>query len=221
MVRSRLLASQRGARRAPVALGGQHLHQLAATGDQRLELLALRVGQGARLGLDALGELRQDPRVDAVGLGQLSAGLSEVAHLARIDSPRRDAGAKQRGQQLAFVAAGGFQHHQRGTRRRQPLEQPRDPVGVVATLPLLAARQRHRQAILGHVDSNIQLHRQLPPMSAGSALPCAIRACLTAPQRLFGLQAGVAGAATMLSHGLYRPRAYRPAAPCSATILLR
>jgi hypothetical protein len=39
----------------------------------------------------ALGEQRQDPRVQPIGLGQEASGAGEVADLARIDHGCRDA----------------------------------------------------------------------------------------------------------------------------------
>jgi hypothetical protein len=96
--------------RAAVALGSNHLQQLAAAADQRFELLALGVGQRPRRRAYTLGEEGQHASIDAISLGQLSCRAGEAMYLARIDPPRFDPRCYQRGQQFLFVAAGCFQH---------------------------------------------------------------------------------------------------------------
>ena len=213
------LAQPLGRLGAAVALGGEHLQQLVAPVDQRLEFLALGLGHLPGRRLDVLGKARQHAGVDTVGLGLLAQGAGEMMHLARIDYPHLDPGRVQRYAQRPRIAARGLQHHQRRLKLSHPSAQCGDPLGVVGAAPLFLRRQCHRQRLLGCIDSHERFHRFHPPLLAGAALPCAIRACPAALPRLFGLHPGFQGAATMLSHGLTRPRAIRPAAPISFTIL--
>jgi hypothetical protein len=64
----------RQGRLEPLAFGGQHPHELAPPSEQRRELLGRRVGEGARRGVNDLGEACEDRRIERVGLGQLADG---------------------------------------------------------------------------------------------------------------------------------------------------
>jgi hypothetical protein len=157
-VRGDLLAQHLGRAAEPVALGGDHLNQFAAPCDQRLELEFLRVGQPAHFGSHPLGEQRQHARIERIGLGQLSAGAREVAHLARVDHHHRHAGRAQLGNQCGLQPTARLQHHQCRPKLDQPCDQTRDPARIVRHLQQLTRRaQRHVQARLAHIDPNPQL----------------------------------------------------------------
>jgi hypothetical protein len=70
--------------RAAVTLGTNHLQQLAAAANQRLEFLALGVGQRTHRWAYTLGEERQHARIDSVSFGQLPCRAGKVMNLARI-----------------------------------------------------------------------------------------------------------------------------------------
>lgn len=78
-----------------IALRLQHLDQLPAAREQRVELLGLRIRQRAHGGTHALGEERQDVGVDAIGLGELPRGFREIADLPRIRDDHRQPGRRQ------------------------------------------------------------------------------------------------------------------------------
>ena len=69
-------------------------------------------GQRMRRGLECLGKMRQDSRIDGIGLGQPSGRLGEVTHLARIDDRHPQLGEGQRRGHQPFQATGGLQHNQ-------------------------------------------------------------------------------------------------------------
>src|SRR4249920_809679 len=75
-----------------------HLNELTTTSHQIIELLSQRLFHRARRGADRPPKAAQYVRIDAIGLGQLPAGLGEIAHLARVDyrqtqPPRRSSPA--------------------------------------------------------------------------------------------------------------------------------
>jgi len=76
--------------------------------------------------------LCQHPRIERIGLGQLSGRLGKVARLPGIEAHHRQARRMQRIKRRLLVAAGGFQHHQTQGMRRQPRKQPGVPDGRVA-----------------------------------------------------------------------------------------
>ena len=91
---------------------GEHLNQLTAAVHQGFERLGLRVSQRSHLGFDRLAKSRQHLRVERVGLGQLSGGASEVAHLACVDHCNCDPRRRQRTGDRDFQTAGRFDNHQ-------------------------------------------------------------------------------------------------------------
>ena len=72
-----------------VALRCHHRHDLAAALDQGTELLRQCVGQCPGLGMDGLGKLGQERRIELVGFGQAPGGFGKITHLARIDNGDR------------------------------------------------------------------------------------------------------------------------------------
>jgi len=90
----------------------KHLNQLPAAVHEGFERLGLRVSQRSHLGFDRFAKSRQHLRVERVGLGQLSGGASEVAHLAWVDHCNRDPRRRQGTGNGDFQAAGRFDNHQ-------------------------------------------------------------------------------------------------------------
>jgi len=78
-----------GRRGQAVVLGGEHPEQLPAAGHYGLQSADLSIGMGLWSGTYGLGEARQDPCVDPIGLGELPRGPGEVTHLTRIDHRQR------------------------------------------------------------------------------------------------------------------------------------
>ena len=80
---------------AAIAFGREHIDQLGAAQDEGLELLSLLVVQGSHLGLDGRAVVGDDTRIDAIGLGEPSSGLGEIAHPFWIDRDAGQAGLAQ------------------------------------------------------------------------------------------------------------------------------
>ena len=99
-------------------LGDEHVDQLLAPGHDRQQVRVRVIGQGPRRRPKALREQRQHAGVDRVRLGELAESFGEVAHLAGIDDRHGQAGQGQRRGDQRFVAAGRFEHYQRGRGRR-------------------------------------------------------------------------------------------------------
>jgi hypothetical protein len=68
----------------PVALGLEHLEELASARGQRVERVQRLVGERAHLGPDALREQGEHARVDPVRLGELAGRAGEVVHAAGV-----------------------------------------------------------------------------------------------------------------------------------------
>jgi len=72
-------------RRETIGLSRDHLDELTATGQERIERLRLVVGDRTRLGPHRFGEVGEQRRVQSIGLGQLARGAPEITDLAWID----------------------------------------------------------------------------------------------------------------------------------------
>jgi hypothetical protein len=96
-----------------IPLGGEHLDELPAPGEQGVEGLGGFIGERLGRRPDPLREEREHLRVDGVGLSQLAGGASEVPHVPRIDLNDRESSGRERGYQGGFVPAGRFHDDQR------------------------------------------------------------------------------------------------------------
>ena len=74
---------------AAVALGHDHLDDLAAARHQLAQGLRLGIGNRPRRRPDRLGEMRDRRGIEAVGLGEPAGGAGEIADLARVDHRQR------------------------------------------------------------------------------------------------------------------------------------
>ena len=115
---------------AAILFGREHIDQLGAAQDKGLELLGLLVVQGPHLGLDGGAVVGNDTCIDAIGLGQPSSGLGEIAHPFWIDRDAGQAGLAQ-GLEGRFELAGGFEHDPLGFERDQFRDQGGDTVGRI------------------------------------------------------------------------------------------
>jgi hypothetical protein len=68
----------------PVALGLEHLEELASARGQRVERVQRLVGERAHLGPDALREQGEHARVDPVRLGELAGRAGDIVHAAGV-----------------------------------------------------------------------------------------------------------------------------------------
>ena len=139
---------------AAAALGVAQHHQLAAPQDQADQQGVGLAARQARLWPHALGEQRQDLRVQPVGLGQEAGGTGEVADLARIDHGCGDARPAQGRDQGALEPAGGLDHQQRPLAAGQPGHQAADAGGGVGEAGAGAFRQQmHVELPLADIDA--------------------------------------------------------------------
>ena len=113
---------------AAILFGGEHLDQLGAAQDEGLQLLGLLVVQRAHRGLDCCAVVSDDARIDAIGLGQASGGLGEIADPFGIDGDARKPGLAEGFEDGPFELSGGFEHDPLGLERDQLFEQRGDAV---------------------------------------------------------------------------------------------
>ena len=83
--------------------------QMSAVLDQGGELATDRIGWHERFGLESLGELGNERRVDAIGLGEPVLGLGKIAHLAGIEEDDRLPEGVRQSEQASLVATAGSQ----------------------------------------------------------------------------------------------------------------
>jgi hypothetical protein len=208
-----------------VAFGGEHLDQVAAPRHHGLQFPLGWRGQRAQRRLHALGEARQQPRVERVGLGQLSGGPGEIAHLARIDHHHRQAGRAQLRHQRGLQAARGLDYHPRERGLAQAREQRRDAALVIGDLEQLARRaQRHIHTRLAHIDAHPDCGFH-PTASPRRCRRCPFLRHANSPDDGSGDCAGfdlpLRARRPLLRCGLARPRIPRSAAPRFRSIFIR
>jgi hypothetical protein len=140
---------------AAVALGDQHLEQLAPARHQGAQVAGGLVRQGSRGRPHRLGEAGDRLRVEPVGLGQPPRCAREGAHLARVDDRDRQAGRGQGRREADLHPAGGLEHDERRREGGQALDQRRHALLVVVDREALARGPRvDVEPILGDVDAD-------------------------------------------------------------------
>jgi hypothetical protein len=113
---------------------------LLARRRQRLELLRRRTWQCAYLRADALGEEREDVRIDPIGRRELPRRPREVAHLARIHDDHWECDRGERAHAKQLVAAGGFHDDQLRRTGPDPIYERAHAALGIRTGPPVAAR---------------------------------------------------------------------------------
>ena len=160
----------------PILVGGEHLDQRPAAGQQTLQELRGVIREGARRRPDALGKGGQYPGIEGVGLGELAHRPGEVAPLARIDDSHRQASPRQRDGGQRLETAGGFKHHQRRGQRDEARGELGEPMVVVGDNPMLAVRQRGDvEHGLRDIDAMKQSMTSSKREATGVARPCVMR----------------------------------------------
>src|SRR5574337_127374 len=144
-----------------VTFSHQHGDELAPATDQRGQGLLLGAGQrldealALRMTFDDLAQLRQDVRIDAVGLGQLPHGTGEVARLPGVDDRHGMAGRLQGAGHGRLQPTCGFHDHQADWPCAQMAGQRLDALGVIGQAQRgLFQSQGHLQRVLGDVDAH-------------------------------------------------------------------
>ena len=197
-MRPQVAADRRGGCVQQTALfGPEHVEQLAAPRHQRGERLGGRIGQGPRRRLHHGAELREQLRIEGVGLGEAVAGLGIRAHLARIDHGDAQAGAGTRGRRRGFVAARRLEHDERRGQRRKARHEAVEGGGGRGAGPRGSARV-HGDGELGFADVDANHGR----LDNASWCHRAARPYASADSRsgqLFGLDGDVAARAPWLA----------------------
>jgi hypothetical protein len=109
---------------APVALGTDHLDDLAPPGDQLGQALYLGIGQRPGLRPDAFGEQRDHLSIEGVGIGAAAERPDEIADLPRVDHRERQLGAAERCGDSDLEAASRLENHQSRHHLAEPRDQP-------------------------------------------------------------------------------------------------
>ena len=160
-------AAPRGASPA-LALGGHHVDDLAAAGDQVGEQAGGLVRQGPHLGLGGLREACDHGGIDGIGLGALPDGFGEVAHLRRVHHHHGQPGRRQSGGGHALEATGGLDGDQHRLEDAQLFAQLRQTLAVAPGDKRAAlGKNRYVEPVLGNVDaydpaSHLHHHPSLP-----------------------------------------------------------
>jgi hypothetical protein len=105
-MRHDILADGAAGQREPVPLGGQHVHELPPSGDQRLQIGLEVIGQRSRRRLDPRAKGGEDRRIDRIGLFQEAERLGKIADLSGIDNRDGEIGRRQGTRRADFIAAG-------------------------------------------------------------------------------------------------------------------
>jgi len=167
--------------------------ELPSAGDELLDFGLFFRGflEGRRL--HSFGEESQDAGIDAVGLGQQSQGLGEIAGPFGIDDGDTVAGFGEIGDDFAFVAARGFEHDETVSRTGEQLfELLMTRGGVGQAVVLLRGKEMKIERGLSDVDADRNLvraiHGDVPflPMRARAAVgpapaPATVRARFQRP----------------------------------------
>ena len=144
----------------PVALLGEHLRNLAASGNHGAEFAGGVVGQRAGLRGSGFGKAGEGASIEGVRLGQLAHGSGEVSHLSGVDYGHGHVGSRQLVCQGEFQSSGGLHHHQLRGQLAETLREGRYGWELVGVLPRLSrGTYEHVQPFGGHVYAYEQLVR--------------------------------------------------------------
>jgi len=135
-------------------LGDEDFQDLHPAADQFGQLLVLLGAGRGGFGLQSLAIGRQDSRVYMIGLGALAGGTGKVPDPGRVQDTDRNVGLMQCGDDLAFVAAGGFTDDLNGGVMGEELQEPAvagRSVGQVVD----PTAQMELQVLLGNIQARI------------------------------------------------------------------
>jgi hypothetical protein len=199
-----------------IVLRRRHAEQLPAASHQGGQMLGLGIGHGRARELRHFGKARDHRRVDGIGLGQHAKTARQVAHLAGIDDPHRQAGRVQCRRHRPFQAAGRLHRHHLQRLLGKAFGQ-RLQSGFVTRYREVLARWQHMhiQAVLRDIDP----HDGLCAFVHGPR-PCEYGAL--ARQATVRADTG-RGSGSRLSRGARHQRAngHRPAIAGAAALPLR
>src|SRR6187551_2380246 len=102
----------RVSRQETIPFSGEHLDDLAPSGEEGLQLLSLLVGQRTKLRTHGLRKASEDDCVDAIRLGEPAERPPEVADVAGIDCHGWQPGAYESRERSSFQPTCRFQQHQ-------------------------------------------------------------------------------------------------------------
>ena len=175
-----MLLLRRGAQALlALAFGPDHCDDLAPPRNKIGQQPGLLVGQRARLKVGGLGEMRNDPGIDRIGLSSLAERLGEGSHLRRVDDRTRQPRGRQSGCHHGFKAPGRLQRNNMRRKLAQPRHQLLNPSRITADSECFSTRTHcDVEAVLRNVDTNndpIHVDPSLPKRASRIAAPATVR----------------------------------------------
>jgi hypothetical protein len=135
----------RGVRqRHPMALGDQHLQELAPALEHGINVLHGRVWKRTGRGAHRVCDVCDEAGIERISLGQLPGGLGNITYLARIDHGTGQLGDREGGHHRALPASRGFEHDQCGLRLAELEEESAMPALSLATCQRLSSGRQAR-----------------------------------------------------------------------------
>ena len=188
-----------------IPFGDQHLDELAAARQERVERPESLVGKRPDGRAHSLGKQGQDVRVDAVRLGQFSHGPGKSANLARVGHDHGKPCGSQRGDGGGFVSAGSLQNDEfraRGLKMLQNVPNAALIIGDRQEFTRLGPRATTSSALATSMPTNRGEALIVRPPVRRVSRPCpALQDAGWLPGQLFGL-VNEGRMAPQLTHGL-------------------
>jgi hypothetical protein len=206
-----------------LTLGDEHRYELAATCYQGFEVEALGVDgrvQEARQVVPAGengGELGEEARIEAVGLGEGAHRLREVARLTWVDDRHGEAGGREHAGELGLIATARLHQHESGLERRERRCQDALALAVVREAILRQCRTQHSDidARFGDIDADDH-HGSLGHGLRTPSLSMRAHRADGPGNRPGWAKTSAGSVRDLLTHGLSRPR--RPQAARSGPV---
>ena len=137
-----------------LTLCDQEVEQLHPATDQFGELLFQLGARRGGFGLQDPTIFSEEGRIDMIGLGALAGGTGEVPDPGGVQDTDRNVGLLQCGDDLAFVAAGGFTGDVNGVVTLEEFHEP--PVGGRSVGQVMKTTgQMELQVLLGNIQARI------------------------------------------------------------------
>src|SRR5262245_9684542 len=179
---------RRVCQRHAVALGDHPREPLTPSLQQRVQLLRRLLGERARRGAHRCRDVRHDPGIARLGLGQWPRRLRKVTYLARVDDGKGQLRDGNGGDQGVRPASCRFEHEQRRRQLAELRETRRDASTVVGHTPTCGLRPAGEVELLfRHVNTHKArpsfLHEQRAPLRLAPSGRCELGARATVRAR--------------------------------------
>jgi hypothetical protein len=162
-----------------LAFGPKHCDDLAPPPDKIGQQPGLLVWQRARLKVGRLGEMRNDPGIDRIGLSALAERLGEGTDLRRVNDRDGQPCGPQGGCHHGLKAPGRLQRNKMWRKLAQPHDQLLQPSRITANRERFSTWTHcDVEAVLRNVDTNndlIHVDPSLPKRASHFAAPATVR----------------------------------------------